>query len=46
MIDKKIAEHLQERREIHRGIKNGANCPNFEKTEMSMTRENIQALRC
>ena len=30
MIDKKITEHLQERREVHRGIKNGAKCPNIE----------------
>ena len=31
MIDKTIAEHLQERREVHSGIKNGAKCPNIEK---------------
>ena len=31
MIDNKIAEHMQERREVHRGTKNGAKCPNIEK---------------
>ena len=31
MIDKTIAQHLQERREVHSGIKNGANCLNIEK---------------
>ena len=28
---KQINEHLQERREVHRGIKNGDKCPNIEK---------------
>ena len=46
MIDKTITEHLQERREVHRGIKNGAKCPNTEKREMCMIWENIEALRC
>ena len=36
----KIAEHLQERGEGHRGMKNGADCPNMEKGEMCMTLEN------
>ena len=31
MIDTLIAEHLQERREVHRGMKNGADSPNIEK---------------
>ena len=31
MIDKLIAEHLQERGEVHRGMKNGADSPNIEK---------------
>ena len=31
MIDKTIAEHLQERGEVYRGMKNGANCPNIDK---------------
>ena len=35
MIKKQITEHLQERREVHRGIKNGAKCPNIEKKERS-----------
>ena len=30
MIDKTIAQHLQERREVHSGIKNRANCLNVE----------------
>ena len=42
---KKITEHLQERRDVHRGIKNGAKCSNIEK-KMCMIRENIEALRC
>ena len=46
MTDKKITEHLQERREVHRGIKNGAKCPNIEKREMCMIRENTEALCC
>ena len=28
MIDKKNTEHLQERWEVHRGIKYGTKCPN------------------
>ena len=31
MIDQKITEQLQERREVHSGIKNEAKCPNIEK---------------
>ena len=31
MIDKLIAEHLQERGEVHRGMKNGADSRNIEK---------------
>ena len=31
MIDQKIAEHVQERGEVHRGLKNGADNPNIEK---------------
>ena len=47
MIDTKITEHLQERQEVHRGIKNGAKCPNIEqKGRCALIRENIEALRC
>ena len=46
MIDKKNTEDLQERRDVHKGIKYGAKCPNIEKErEMCMIRENIEALR-
>ena len=31
MIDTKIAEHLQERGEVHRGMHTGAYSPNVEK---------------
>ena len=30
MIDKKNTIDLQERRDVHRGIKYGAKCPNIE----------------
>ena len=41
MIDKTIAEHLQERREVHSGIKNGAKLSEYRKErEMCMTLEN------
>ena len=35
MIAKKIAEHLQERGEPHRGMKNGDDCQNMEMEKTS-----------
>ena len=33
-MDKKIAEHLNERGETTSGMENGANCPNMEKGDV------------
>ena len=39
MIDKLIAEHLQERGEVHRGMKNGLINEYRKEREMCMTQE-------
>ena len=46
MIAKKVTEHLQERREVHRGLNNGVVSEYRKEREMCMIRENIEALRC